>query len=80
MEPSNLHMYHGIFEEHQVHDGIEVIVGFQRFLEYFVQALPSFDRAVLGLSHASGKVAVDERFSSQRFLVQILIVHSCMQG
>lgn len=43
---------HGISEEHQVHDSIDLIVGVKCFLQCFVQGLPGWDREVFGLSNA----------------------------
>ena len=66
------HMHHCVLKEHQVHDGIELIVGLQGFLEDLVQALPRSNRKVFRLPDASSKVAVKERFCFQGIIIKVL--------
>ena len=65
-------MHHGIFEENQVHHGVDLVVRVQGFFQDLSQVFPGGYRKVLGLSNSGGKMAVDERVSLQDFIIKIL--------
>ena len=69
---THVHMVHGILKEHQVHDGIDLIIGLQGFLQDLIEGLPGGYTEVAGLPNPLGKVAVDQWFRPQSITVQFL--------
>ena len=63
---------HGILKQHQVHDSVDLVVGLQSLLQCLAQRLPGGHGEVLGLSYATGKMAVDQWLCLQGLFVQVL--------
>ena len=70
----HLHVLHGIFKQHQVHHGVDLIVRVQRLLQNLLQGLPRWHRQVLRFSNPRRKVAVYQRLCFKDFLVHILVI------
>ena len=65
-------MLHGVFKKHKIHDGIELIVRLQGFLQDLVEGLPGGDCVVARLSDSLGKVAVDQWLQPHSITIQLL--------
>ena len=65
-------MLHGLLKQHQVHDGVQLVVVLQRVTQGLVQLLPVRHAEVARLTHAMGKVAVDQRLVDKDGLVYTL--------
>lgn len=70
----NLHMLHGIFKKDKIHDGIEFIIGFQCFLQDFLQCLPRGYCHVLGFTNTTSEVTIYQRIYLQSLFINILEV------
>ena len=68
-------MLHGVFKQHQIHDGVDLIVAIQRLREQLVKLCPPANtRHVLGLSDTGGEVTEDVGFLAHRRFVDVLEV------
>lgn len=65
-------MLHGLLKQHQVHDGVQLVVVLQSVAQGLVQLLPVRHAEVARLPHPVGKVAVDERLVDEDGLVYAL--------
>lgn len=65
-------MLHGIFKEHKIHDGIQLIVRLEGFLQDLVERLPGGHCKVPGFPDSLGKVAIDQWLRSQSITIQLL--------
>jgi hypothetical protein len=54
-------MVHGVFEKHQVHDGVHFVMLLESVFQNFLERRVVLYGLVLALAHATGKVRVDER-------------------
>ena len=67
-------MTHCILEEHQVHQGVELVVALEGIVQQLAQALPARDGHVLWLPYPLGEVAEDQRTLQDLINVQVIKV------
>ncbi len=65
-------MLHGVVEQDQVHDSVDLIVRVQCLFKDLTEGLPGRDSQVLGLPYTTGKVTVYEWILLQSIIVHVL--------
>lgn len=72
LRPTNLHVLHGIFKQHQVHRRVELIVVVYHFSKNCLQPFPVFHWHVTWVFLTMGKVAINKRLLHQHTIVSTL--------
>ena len=65
-------MGHGVFEQHEVHGGVHVVVVVQCLVQQLAQPLPSPHGAVLRVAYAVRKVAEYVRVGTHLLKLDVL--------
>lgn len=65
-------MLHGVFKQHQVHGGVELVVGVYRFSENRLQAFPVLHWHVTRVLRTSSKVAINKGLLQHHALTSTL--------
>ena len=65
-------MLHGVVEQHQIHDSVDLVIRVQGLFKDLTEGLPGGDSQVLGLTYTTGKMAEDEWILLEGIIIHVL--------